>query len=107
MTVPVVVLCEPRAAPGFLLAGLDVRRGRDGAAAAEALAELRRDVGDAVVLVQDALYAGLDARRLRREEGTLVIVPFPDPAWEEEPSAAEAYLVEMLRRAVGYRVRLR
>lgn len=102
-----VVLCRPEVATGFLLAGLDVRRARDGDAAAAAIAELRADVGDAVVLVQDTLYDELDARHLRRDEGALLVVPFPDPAWEEEPSAAEEYLVEMLRRAVGYRVRLR
>ncbi|MFW5947793.1 MAG: V-type ATP synthase subunit F [Gemmatimonadota bacterium] len=102
-----MVLCRPEVATGFLLAGLDVRRARDAGAAADALAELRRDVGDAVVLVQDTLYDELDARQLKRDEGALLVVPFPDPAWEEEPSAAEEYLVEMLRRAVGYRVRLR
>jgi vacuolar-type H+-ATPase subunit F/Vma7 len=105
--IPVVALCRPEVATGFLLAGLDVRRARDAGVAAAALAELRRDVGHAIVLVQDILYDELDARQLKRDESALLVVPFPDPVWEEEPSAAEEYLVEMLRRAVGYRVRLR
>ena len=107
MRAPVVVVCRPEVAPGFRLAGLDVRPARDGEAALAALAELGRDLGEAVVLVQQSLFDALDERRLRRAAGGRVAVPFPDPAWEEEPSAAEEYLVEMLRRAVGYRVRLR
>lgn len=102
-----VVICRPEVAPGFRLAGLDVREARDVEAATGALSELAREAGDAVVLVQDALFTDVGRRRLRRGEAPPVLVPFPDPAWEEEPAAAEEYLVEMLRRAVGYRVRLR
>jgi hypothetical protein len=34
-------------------------------------------------------------------------VPFPGPAWEARGEAAEAYIVELLRQVIGYRVRLR
>jgi hypothetical protein len=36
-----------------------------------------------------------------------VLIPFPGPAWVERPAAAEAYIVELLRQVIGYRVRLR
>jgi hypothetical protein len=36
-----------------------------------------------------------------------MIVPFPPPSWAAPEEEAEAYLVEILRRAIGYRVRLR
>lgn len=107
MSSPVVVVCRPEVAPGFHLAGLDVRAARDAEAATAAVSGLAREVESAVVLVQESLLAAVGERGLRRGEAGLVTVPFPDPAWEEEPSAAEEYLVEMLRRAVGYRVRLR
>jgi hypothetical protein len=33
-------------------------------------------------------------------------VPFPGPAWGPPREGAEAYIAELLRRAIGYRVRL-
>ena len=35
-----------------------------------------------------------------------IVVPFPGPAWRAVASAEEQ-VVELLRRAIGYRVRLR
>lgn len=67
----------------------------------------RRDIG--VLLVEQGLLEGLaDAERqalMRRP--TPVVVPFPGPAWGERASPAEGYVLELLRRAIGYRVRLR
>jgi hypothetical protein len=34
------------------------------------------------------------------------VVPFPGPHWDER-SSAEQYVVEILRRAIGYHVRMR
>jgi hypothetical protein len=34
------------------------------------------------------------------------VVPFPGPAWEKL-APAEERVIELLRRAIGYRVRLR
>jgi hypothetical protein len=39
--------------------------------------------------------------------GLPVVVPFPAPSLQRPPGEAEAYVAELLRRAVGYRVRLR
>jgi hypothetical protein len=36
-----------------------------------------------------------------------MLVPFPGPAWSERAEAAEAYIVELLRQVIGYRVRLK
>jgi hypothetical protein len=36
-----------------------------------------------------------------------MVIPFPAAAWAPGREAAEAYLVEILRQAIGYRVRLR
>jgi hypothetical protein len=35
-----------------------------------------------------------------------MVVPFPGPTWVVRPPAEE-YIVELLRQAIGYRVRIR
>ncbi|MFW6083655.1 MAG: V-type ATP synthase subunit F [Gemmatimonadota bacterium] len=101
------VLCHPTIAPGFELASL---RPRVATAddAEDALEELCADPNTGVVLVQSELYeaaAGATLRRLERQP-LPVILPFPGPRWKARPSPEE-YVVELLRRAIGYRVRLR
>jgi hypothetical protein len=44
-------------------------------------------------------------RRLQREAATLV-VPFPSPVTAPQAGEAERFLLDILRQAVGYRVRL-
>jgi hypothetical protein len=36
-----------------------------------------------------------------------MVVPFPAPTWTERAAGPEAYILEILRQAIGYRVRLR
>lgn len=101
------VLCDPAIAPGFELASLRPRVSTpDGAKAA--LEELSDESNTGVILVQSDLYdaaGGTTLRRLERQ-ALPVLLPFPGPRWKARPSAEE-YVVELLRRAIGYRVRLR
>ena len=105
------VVCRPEIATGFALAGLrpveyssdDEGRER----LQELLAEPRGVLG--VVLVEAGFYDRLP-EEMRRQFGRRplpMIVPFPEPSWTEKPDAAEAYIVELLRQVIGYRVRLR
>lgn len=107
MSTTVRVLCSPAAAPGMALVGLPVDVVAPGADAAALLLPLlaRKDVG--VVLLEDSIHRTLpdDARRRADRSTAPVVLPFPSPAWQAAP-AAEGYVVELLRRAIGYRVRL-
>lgn len=107
MNSAVRVVCRPELAPGFALTGVAVDQAAPGAEAGAALAALlgRTDVG--VVLIEDRLYQGLpdEVRRRADRSAAPVVVPFPSPAWDAAPPA-EQYVVELLRRAIGYRVRL-
>ena len=107
MSTGVRVLCRPEVAPGFALVGLAVETQVPEGDLAGTLATLlgRSDVG--VLLMEDRLYRALseDARRKADRSAVPVVVPFPSPVWEAVP-AAEQYVVELLRRAIGYRVRL-
>ncbi len=108
MELSVRVLCRPALAAGFSLAGLDVVHAVDVAAAVAALRRLEaeRDVG--MVLVDDGLYRALPAELKARfdRQALPVVAPFPAPTWDAA-SEAEAYVLEILRQAIGYRVRPR
>jgi vacuolar-type H+-ATPase subunit F/Vma7 len=108
MSYRVRVLCRPPVAAGFRLAGLTPIEAQDPEEGGRRLAALLDEQDLGVVLVEDALYAALPAaaqRRLAREPLPLV-VPFPGPAWVPPREGAEAYIAELLRQAIGYRVRL-
>ncbi|MCL4867183.1 MAG: hypothetical protein KJZ47_14915 [Gemmatimonadales bacterium] len=107
MSTGVRILSRPEVAVGFGLAGVSAETATDDADVALQLAGLlaRRDLG--VLLVEDHLYQALpeDARHQADRSIAPVVVPFPSPSWEPVPPA-EQYVVELLRRAIGYRVRL-
>lgn len=108
MTRAIRVLCRPATAAGFGLAGLAADTADDGTAAEPLVRALlaRPDLG--VVLLEQALHAALapELRTVVDRVAQPVVVPFPGPAWRAAPTAEEQ-VVELLRRAIGYRVRLR
>lgn len=107
MTAGVRVVCRPEVAPGFSQIGMPVHPLQADPDLPAALTALlgRHEAG--VLLIEDTLYRRLpeDARRRVDRSITPVVVPFPSPAWEPE-APAEQYVVELLRRAIGYRVRV-
>jgi vacuolar-type H+-ATPase subunit F/Vma7 len=108
MTAIARIICRPALIPGFALAGVTAQA----VCADEEVESLvagfrsRGDVG--VVLLEEAIYDALpDETRARLDRSaTPVVVPFPGPSWTEA-ATAEARVVDLLRRAIGYRVRLR
>jgi vacuolar-type H+-ATPase subunit F/Vma7 len=95
-------------AAGFELAGLGVTRVPDGATAAEAVKRWAADADVGIVLIDDALYRELPRDLLARidRQALPIVAPVPAPRWDER-SEAEAYVMEILRQAIGYRVRPR
>lgn len=108
MSHAVRVLCRPEVAAGFALAGLGAIEAATPDDAALRLGTLLGQADTGVVLVEDALYDGLpdELRRQVARRALPMVVPFPGPAWAAEPEAAAAYVVELLRQVIGYRVRL-
>jgi vacuolar-type H+-ATPase subunit F/Vma7 len=107
MTTVVRVVCRPFTTAGFALVGLMVDAVAEGGDAGAVVAPLlaRPEVG--VLLLEESIYDGLapDLRRRVDRSPRPVVVPFPAPAWGG-PGSAEERVVELLRRAIGYRVRL-
>ena len=108
MTATVRVICRPAVAPGFGLAGLqaDTLGPEDSLETLFAGMAGHPDIG--VLLLQEEIYDGLpeDVRGRLDRSAHPVVVPFPGPAWEAL-APAEERVIELLRRAIGYRVRLR
>jgi vacuolar-type H+-ATPase subunit F/Vma7 len=102
------VVSRPVLATAFELTGLPVIRADGSAATAEAITQCAAHGDVGVVLVDAALYRALPTELLARldREGLPVIAPVPSPEWNER-SEAEAYILEILRQAIGYRVRPR
>lgn len=103
------VLCRPEVAAGFGLAGLKSGEVTTPDAGAAAVRELLSAPEAGVALIEDRFYDALpdDLRRRLGRRPLPMLVPFPGPAWTERPEAPEAYIVELLRQVIGYRVRLR
>lgn len=102
----IVIGREPFLA-GFALAGLPTLEAADGAEAAALLRDLRAQDTAGVVLIQQALHGALPDEATRElERGALpIVVPYPEPSWAR-PVSPEEHIIELLRRAIGYRVRL-
>ena len=103
------VLCRPEVAAGFGLAGLAPREAETPEGGAAELARLAAQADSGVVLVEDRFYDALpeESRHQIGRKPLPLLVPFPGPAWAARGEAAEAYIVELLRQVIGYRVRLR
>ena len=103
----VAVACTPGVAPGFALAGLHTHV----PTAEQDTAALIRDLahqGTGVLLIEDGLLGDLDPDVRRRVQSlpTPIVVPFPGPSTLGHVAPMD-YVVDLLRRAIGYRVHLR
>lgn len=108
MRAPLRVIARAPLGAGFRLAGLAVEEAADVADGAARIEALATRAGATVVLAEDALLAALSpaARDALARRADRIVVPVPGPSWARV-GGAEDYIVEILRRAIGYRVRLR
>ena len=106
MTVRVVVRSE--FASAFELAGLAVTRVDATQDAPHAVRQAAANADVGIVLVDDVLYRALPRELLSRldREALPIVAPIP-AAHRDVEGEAEAYILEILKQAIGYRVRLR
>ncbi len=103
----VLVIAGHGRGTGFALAGVRVHEAATAEDAANEIARLA-DLPDAnVVIIEEPLYQEIpeEVRRGFTRSQTPVVIPVPGPDWATESTAHE-YIVDILRRAIGYRVRL-
>jgi vacuolar-type H+-ATPase subunit F/Vma7 len=108
MAMKVRVVCRPDRAVGFGLAGLAVERARDPGAAADAVRRLAADPDVGIIVIDDHLHRSLPHELTTRldRQAVPIVAPCPGPVWDAR-GEAEAYVLEILRQAIGYRVRPR
>ena len=108
MSHDVRVLCRPEVAAGFGLTGIAVTGATSTDEASAMFRQWLDDPEVGVVLLEQDFHDTLpDDLRLRLRRHPLpLVVPFPGPSRAAAPEA-EAYIVELLRQVIGYRVRLR
>lgn len=101
-------LCRPGSKAGFNLAGLEASVLPSGADPGPRIDDLMRRPTVGVVLIEEAIYDALpdDIQRRLERSARPIVVPFPGPEWRAAVSGEER-VVELLRRAIGYRVRVR
>lgn len=101
----IVVLTPEDARCGFALAGVRQLALASGDLQAT-LHELVRDPGTGVILVDERLVTGSAQEQVkeieRRWPGLVVVLPSPDRVARVE----EDYALRLIRRAIGYQVRL-
>lgn len=109
MSVQLRVLCRPEVAAGFSLAGIPTLEAISAPAAAGIIRDILDDPSIGVVLMDEAFHEQMpdDLRRALARRPLPMVVPLPRIEWEVRPEGAESYIVELLRRVIGYRVRLR
>jgi len=101
------ILCRPELAPAFMLAGFASVTSSPEDAPGQ-LRALAADPTVGIVLIDDHLFRALPAElvQLLDRRGTPVITPLPGPSFDRA-GLAEEYVLEILRQAIGYRVRPR
>ncbi|MBZ5600737.1 MAG: V-type ATP synthase subunit F [Acidobacteriia bacterium] len=101
----IVTITPPDAAHGFALAGVKqlVRTPQE---LDDTLLELMGDPATGVIIIDERLVAGSTQRRIeeieRRWPG--LVVELPAPGKPQRPE--EDYVLNLIRRAIGYQVRL-
>jgi vacuolar-type H+-ATPase subunit F/Vma7 len=102
------VLASTATSAGYRLAGLTVDEVGNAGDAGERLATAAADADVGIILVEQRLLDRVPpaVRRAVDRRALPIIVPIPAPNWTHAKSDAESYIVELLRRAIGYRVRL-
>jgi vacuolar-type H+-ATPase subunit F/Vma7 len=102
------VVSDPTVALGFRLAGLEPTVVESASEATDILRRMVDDERYGVILVQQNLAPqGEPASGRRARSGLPLVVLFPPPTAESPADDALAYVTDLLRSAVGYRVRLR
>jgi vacuolar-type H+-ATPase subunit F/Vma7 len=107
VTREVEIVCTSAVSQGFAAAGIDVVVTTPGLAGTRCLESVLTQPSTGLVFVEEPLFAciGEETRRALRRRPVPIVVPFPGPT--EVRGSAEDYIVELLRQAIGYRVRLR
>jgi len=101
------VVTRPGAGLGFRLAGVSVEEMAEDRAA-DRLAALVEEPGLGLLAIDDVLVPQVPQAALERaaREGVPIVLPFTLPVRWEEGVGGEEYVAALIRRAIGYHIKL-
>ncbi len=104
-----IVVTDPDTALGFRLAGVHVSEVDSEEAAAEQLLSLLRSGKAGIVIYNEAYRERLPEKALNEMEESVspVFYPIPVSRTKHEGDMREQYLARLLRRAIGYQLKLK
>lgn len=105
----VVVLTDYDTGLGFQLAGVEVFKAKSSAEAETGLCNLLLDKDIGIIAVSEDFIEGFSERVRKRIEGGghPIVFPFPSIKKWEEAAPAEEYVARLIRRAIGYHLKIR
>lgn len=108
MSYSVRVLARPAVAAGFQLAGLKIIEASSPAEGARRIVLLLDEPGLGVLLVESGIFDALtdEVRHELSRRPLPMVVPFPGPSWGPALAGPDAFIADLLRQAIGYRVKL-
>ena len=109
MSYAVRLVCRPAVAGGLGLTGLRPVEAETSGPALNRVLALAADPDTGVLLVEDTLHEllPLEVRRELARRPLPLLVPFPGPRWSPVEEGMDRYIADLLRQAIGYRVRLK
>lgn len=104
-----VFLSPPDESLGFRLAGYPCVVAEAGPGAQQAVESLMRDPAVGLIAIDERIFQSLPERLQKKAEGSNrpAVVPIPSLFGWERVSGGEDYIIRMIRRAVGYQLRIR
>ncbi|MBI3047669.1 MAG: V-type ATP synthase subunit F [Acidobacteria bacterium] len=101
------VVTRPGAGLGFRLAGVPVEE-VSGPVTAERLAALVEEPGLGILAIDEELLGGVPQDVLERvsRDGVPIVLPFTLPARWGERVGGEEYVSALIRRAIGYHIKI-
>jgi vacuolar-type H+-ATPase subunit F/Vma7 len=105
----VIALMEKEAGLGYRLAGVEVRETPNPEEMGRQAISLSRDPGVRLVLLDEEIFHGLPVtlQRSLEENRTPLFVPIPSLPLRKGAPRPEEYVARLIRRAVGYQIRIR
>jgi V/A-type H+-transporting ATPase subunit F len=104
-----IVMTDPDTALGFRLAGVEATAVADQAEAAERLLALLRTKESGIVIYNEDYLAAVPEKSQVAMEESLAPIFFSIPVARAAPfrKGREEYLVRLLRRAIGYQLKIK
>lgn len=105
----VIAVMDREAGLGYRLAGIDVREAATPEEMGQHAEALAGDPGARLVILDEELFRGLPrgTRKKLEESRSPVFVPVPSLPLRKGALRPEEHVARLMRRAVGYQVRIR